>query len=338
MELFTDNLNTASIALCRELLFKGRARKTRGFDCIEIQEPVMIHILNPTDRYINIKVRKHHKVLPFAESLALAAGVNDIELYAAYVPNMVNFSDDGQFQRAGYGPRIRAFSGLGGDYKVTDPDFRKVHSGSPKVADQLRFVIEKLYEDPESRQALITIHDPAKDCFGADGHLLKTKDQPCTRSLHFMMNNGRLDMIVEIRSNDLLWGFQAVNVFNFTFMQEYVAMILGVEVGMYSHIAHNLHFYEDKRELVQAIAMENDGIYFSEFGKFQYNGPTINLPTFDMEVSKLFAYEKALRSKNDVEYSSRYPFFDDWGKVFTYYHTKVKQLFINPYLNKLFNY
>ena len=49
-----------------------------------------------------------------------------------------------------------------------------------------------------------------------------------------------------MRSNDMLWGASAVNIFNFTFMQEYFAAMLNMEIGSYFHIANNFHFYEDK--------------------------------------------------------------------------------------------
>lgn len=337
MEIRAQNLNKASIELARLLMFDGIRRKTRGFDCVELSEPVLIHIDNPTDRYLSIPNRKNHKTLPFAESLALASGVNNMDLYAGYVPNMMQYSDDGKYQRAGYGPRIRAFTGLQGDYKIDRPEYKYVYSGSVKMVDQLRFVIETLERDINSRQAVITIHDPAKDCFGDDGELLATKDQPCSRSLQFMVVDNKLDLTLYIRSNDFLFGFQAVNVFNFTFMQEYVASLLGLKVGRYHHFANNFHYYDDKTEIVDNIALQNLGDYDSEFDLFQYELGINNLSEFDFNVSKLFEAEGKLRTtKTDVEFEFESPFFKDWLNVFRKYHLKKEVEFINPYLNKNF--
>ena len=57
-----------------------------------------------------------------------------------------------------------------------------------------------------------------------------------------------------MRSNDLIWGASGVNIFNFTFMQEYFASILGLKLGSYYHTAHNMHFYEEEKNLVERIA------------------------------------------------------------------------------------
>lgn len=341
MEIYAENLNIASIRIANKLLEEGVSRKTRGFDCIEIVDPLLIHISNPTDRYINIKERKNHKVLPFAESLALATGVNDMSLYAGYVPSMMAYSDDGQYQRAGYGPRIRAFTGHAGEYKNSHPSSKFIYSGTTKLVDQLKFCIETLKKDLYSRQALITIHDPAKDCFGEDGNLLVTKDQPCSRSLHFQVVNDKLDILVHIRSNDFLFGFQAVNMFNFAYIQEYVANILGLNVGVYHHLADNMHFYEDKRELVEIIAAKREIDYQSEFGVWEYPKTIGDLKDFDNKVNELFQVEKNLReNKQNTICTTKFidtEFFMDWSLVFNKYHLKSVVNFSNPYLTKLFN-
>lgn len=41
-----------------------------------------------------------------------------------------------------------------------------------------------------------------------------------------------------MRSNDIIWGASAVNIFNYTFMQEYMATILGLGVGNYFPMQH----------------------------------------------------------------------------------------------------
>jgi thymidylate synthase len=52
-----------------------------------------------------------------------------------------------------------------------------------------------------------------------------------------------LDMTVTNRSNDLVWGMLGANYVHFTFLQEYMAARLGVEVGRYHHFTNNLHAY-----------------------------------------------------------------------------------------------
>jgi thymidylate synthase len=53
-----------------------------------------------------------------------------------------------------------------------------------------------------------------------------------------------LEMTVNNRSNDLVWGMLGANYVHFTVLQEYLAAKLGVKVGRYHHFTNNLHFYE----------------------------------------------------------------------------------------------
>lgn len=338
-----ENLNKALIGLSRLLIKEGVKRHTRGFDCIEINEPLLICIENPLDRYINIPERRWGKTLPFIESLWIASGVNSIEMVSDYTSNLLNFSDDGQFMRAGYGPRIRAFSGIGSDYKVDSPNTRGVVSGLTVTVDQLKFVIDMLKKDINSRQALITIHDPAKDTFDGSGNLKVTKDMPCCRTLQFMVVDGKLNCTLTIRSNDVIWGFSAVNVFNFTWMQEYIANIIGVPVGKYYHFVNNLHYYSDKDSLVRLLSNVDESKYDSEFGRWQYKD-SMTFEQFDNMTNALFEYEWHLRNNNfndSTKTNFRVVFgqsdmFHDWLLVLYKHWSKSKVEFINPYLNKLF--
>lgn len=57
--------------------------------------------------------------------------------------------------------------------------------------------------------------------------------------------NHYLDMTVTNRSNDLIWGCLGANYVHFSFLQEYMANCLGVEVGRYHHVTNNLHVYTE---------------------------------------------------------------------------------------------
>lgn len=335
-----NNLNQALIGMSKELITKGVKRKTRGFSCIELPNPVLICINNPTDRYITIPERKWNKFLPFVESLWLALGINDLDsLPGNYVKSLYNFSDDGKYWRAAYGPRLRYYSGHGEDYKISDTETAKVFSGGINHTDQIKFVIESLKRDINSRQAVISVSDPSKDCFNKEGELKVTKDYPCTRSIHFQVNTeGKLDCIVDLRSNDILWGLSAINVFNFTFMQEYVANIVGVPVGNYYHKADNIHYYENFQEKIEEFANLNPEDY--KTGEFwAYSGKIGDLSNFDRLIGELYQYEKELRLNSNfyIKYFGN-DMFNDWGKIFYHYHTKQVVNFKNPYLVKLFGF
>ena len=261
-------MNEALVTMCKKLLEFGVKREMNGFQastasaCYELPGPVTIAVTDPTARQVLIPERKWNKILPVAESLWMLMGSNDLDdLPGHFVKSIYNFSDDGHTWRGGYGSRIRGFTGISNQYyrSINDPKINEQELYADKSfirIDQLEYVVETLRNEPTSRQALITIHDPAKDS-QLD---LKTKDIPCTRSLHFMIVDGKLNLYVWMRSNDAVFGFSAVNLYNFTLMQQYVAKLLHVPVGVYYHIADNFHYYENKRDLVEQLASIDLGI------------------------------------------------------------------------------
>lgn len=315
---------------CELLLREGRRRETRGKVCYELPEPYLFKIEQPTARLCTIPERSWYATLPYAESLWLASGCNHMEYVRAYLPRMDDFSDDRQFMRGGYGPRFRHFNGESSDYAVS-----AVSTERSCEVDQFRYVTECFQEDPQTRRAIITIGDPMKDCFDKDMKLKQTLDVPCTRTLHFMKDPeaDKLNLIVSMRSNDLIWGASAVNVFNFTFMQEYFAAILGLEVGSYYHMADNMHFYEDKRKLVEKIAA---GISVEDV-PFCYSKTFRTLAEFDALVKILSEEEIKMRKLGKkyeyVEFED--PFFKDWYHVLYVYHTGRAVSFVNPVMNRL---
>jgi len=103
---------------------------------------------------------------------------------------------------------------------------------------QLDNLIKTLTENPQSRQAAISIYD------GKEIHNYKY-DTPCTYAIQFTIVHGRLDMCVTMRSNDLWYGF-CNDQYQFSKLQEMVSKRLEIETGIYYHFAHNMHLYNDK--------------------------------------------------------------------------------------------
>tara|TARA_R110002167_G_scaffold323783_1_gene529799 strand:- start:152 stop:808 length:657 start_codon:yes stop_codon:yes gene_type:complete len=105
-------------------------------------------------------------------------------------------------------------------------------------SDQLRKVVADLKENPETRQAAISIYDAKEKA--AYQH-----DTPCTYAIQFTIVNNRLDMCVTMRSNDLWYGF-CNDQYQFSKLQEMVSERLEIETGVYYHFAHNMHLYNNK--------------------------------------------------------------------------------------------
>ena len=104
--------------------------------------------------------------------------------------------------------------------------------------NQLDKVINMLKANPETRQATISIYD------GKEIHKYD-HDTPCTYAVQFTVLDGKLDMSVLMRSNDLWYGF-CNDQYQFSNLQMLVAHETGYDVGTYYHFAHNLHLYNDK--------------------------------------------------------------------------------------------
>ena len=103
---------------------------------------------------------------------------------------------------------------------------------------QLDIVIQMLKDNPETRQAAISIYD-GKEISDY------TNDTPCTYAVQFTILNNKLNMSVVMRSNDLWYGF-CNDQYQFSSLQMLVAYETGYELGTYYHFAHNLHLYNDK--------------------------------------------------------------------------------------------
>ena len=104
--------------------------------------------------------------------------------------------------------------------------------------NQLGKVISMLKENPETRQATISIYD------GKEIHKYD-HDTPCTYAVQFTVLDGKLNMSVVMRSNDLWYGF-CNDQYQFSNLQMLVAKETGYKMGTYYHFAHNLHLYNDK--------------------------------------------------------------------------------------------
>ena len=145
---------------------------------------------------------------------------NSLEFIKYYIDSYENYSDDGNHLYGAYGPRI---------------------FGNNKN-NQYNNIIKLLKKKPSTRQAVIQIFDK-EDLAPLANDLPLTKDLPCTCNLQFFIREGKLDMIVTMRSNDVFIGMPH-DIFTFTMIQEITAQTLGIELGIYKHLVSSLHIYE----------------------------------------------------------------------------------------------
>ena len=103
---------------------------------------------------------------------------------------------------------------------------------------QLDYIINLLKNNPETRQAAISIYD-AKEF---DKY---SNDTPCTYAVQFTILNNKINMSVLMRSNDLWYGF-CNDQYCFSKLHELVCKETNYDVGEYYHFAHNLHLYNNQ--------------------------------------------------------------------------------------------
>ena len=127
-----------------------------------------------------------------------------------------NFSDDGIFMRGAYGP---------------------------KVIDQLGYVVDSIEKDNDTRQAVLNIWRERPG---------QSKDIPCTLNMQFLLREGKLHAVVNMRSNDVILGV-TYDMFTFSMVAYSVVLLLrarGIDVDPGSLLvnAGSLHLYEKHYE------------------------------------------------------------------------------------------
>jgi hypothetical protein len=138
---------------------------------------------------------------------------------ASYSRHIASFSDDGHYFSGAYGP---------------------------KVVDQLRYVIDSLVKDPDSRQAVLTIwRENPRD----------SRDIPCTVAIQWLVRDGELHCVDTMRSSDVWLGI-VYDWFNFSMLSAYVLLLLRernaafneVGLGTLRLTAGSEHLYVNPKE------------------------------------------------------------------------------------------
>jgi thymidylate synthase len=160
-----------------------------------------------------IKERKLRYAFMYREAWWILSGRNDVSPLTELIGRTIKYSDDGVRFTGAYGP---------------------------KIVDQMRYVVQTLVKDPESRQAVINIwrESPAP-----------SRDIPCTTSVQFLIRNGTIHTVVTMRSSDVWLGLP-YDVFTFTMLTCLVALELHIQtnkaytLGEMIHTAGSRHLYE----------------------------------------------------------------------------------------------
>ena len=178
-----------------------------------------ITIKNPYTRHIIEHVRKHNMKYVVTEIMWYLSGKRYPDMVAAQAPTWNKIKNYDGTVNSNYGDKIFYQSSYG--------------------RTQFERTLAELKHNIHSRRAFVYFN-----MYPEDYSLMSAvADFPCTLSGQFIMNNGKLDFIVTMRSNDLIYGW-CNDVPWFTLLQEMMATLLGVPVGEYHHNAGSLHIYK----------------------------------------------------------------------------------------------
>ncbi len=195
-----------------------------------------------------------------AEAHWILSGDNRLESILPYAKHIANFSDDGYRFQGAYGPR---------------------------VSEQLRYVVETLKDDMDSRQAIINIwrENPRP-----------SRDIPCTLNLQFFIRDLKVHCVANMRSSDLWLGW-VYDVFNFTMITAWVALRLK-EQGCIAYELGYLHLHAGSQHI---YGINLPDVYnVEQDGKSWDYGP-LDLTSFNTP-NDLMSHLVALRDR-------------DWAKV-----------------------
>lgn len=219
MQMIYDSLPQAYHHLLRQVMSLGKEISPRGQLTRELLG-YSFTLRHPWENVVTQKTRKVNISFMAAEFLWMITGSNDARIIGAFNSKILPYSDDGVVFKGAYGP---------------------------KLIDQLPYIVQTLKDDPDSRQALLTLWRERPG---------PSKDIPCTIAMQFFIRNDLLEMLVYMRSNDLWLGLP-YDVFNFTMIQGYVASALGLGRGPYHHTVGSLHLYERNFTQVKACLAES---------------------------------------------------------------------------------
>lgn len=214
VNLNVHNVNQGLAEGLRHLQNHGILDDSRNGSVLVSPHPVTTTYQEPWNRVLLSPMRDANPFFHLMEALWMLAGRNDLAWPRMFNRNFKNYSDDGVTIHGAYGHR-----------------WRKHY-----MKDQLWPLILELTK-PGTRRAVLAMWDPDVD-LNRDG-----KDFPCNTNAFFDTRGGRLNMMINCRSNDIWWGAYGANAVHFSILQEFVAGMLHLPMGLYYQNSFNFHLY-----------------------------------------------------------------------------------------------
>ncbi|GAA3221081.1 thymidylate synthase [Actinocorallia longicatena] len=214
--------NDLCVEACTRVLTQGRATAPRGLPTREVLGS-SLRLADPRNRLVDLP--PHRIINPafaVAETLWILSG-SDAPWIHEFNSALAKYVGNGAPHGA-YGPRLRSWAGI----------------------DQFDRVRTLLGDDPDTRRAVLTIFDPARD-------LADERDIPCTLGHRFYLRDGALYMVTSMRSQDV-WRGLPYDMFAATVLLELMAGWIGARVGYWHHEVDSLHLYQPEHDAARQVA------------------------------------------------------------------------------------
>lgn len=310
MHLITANNVRDALPKAVQYLFeKGESHTTRQGPALVAPEPVTIHYLKPKEHVLINPIRDANPFFHIMEAMWMLAG-----------------RDDGAFLDY----YIKGFSKSYGDEhgRIMDAYGYRWRFGLDE--DQLIHIVEQLKKDPHSRQVVLQMWGAGRD------DLFEQQMKPCNLNATFRVRYDKLNMMVQNRSNDLIWGACGANAVHFSILLEYIAGMAGYEMGEYWQVSNNLHFYLNHIQMLYertGLAGDVDPLLHNHLESPEPYGKTFELikdpSTFDDELKEAMMLIDNLHGGSEfIPYGMTNPFISDVVLLMAlahYYHKKGRK-------------
>lgn len=291
------NFNVLLRPMLQQLMQNGEEVSPRGKRTKEFY-PALTVIQRPLERVNTIYGRGGNPFFLLAEVVWILSGRGDTAFLERYNKSILQFADEGMPDFNGaYGVRLRRWG-------QTQSRSVIVNGGT---TDQMVDAYNKLTNDPETRQAVMTLHIPP-----LDSSFSSSKDRPCNVLSLFKVRKGKLHLHQFLRSNDLIWGLSNANIMQWSCVLEVMAAWLGLEVGEIMFFSDSLHVYlEDYSSVTAQKVLEDNREYDVYNNFFPKRMPNISREEFDNQLGMFF--EEIDKNIRGIGYTSKVtsPFLTD---------------------------
>ena len=145
---------------------------------------------------------------------------------------------------------IEQYADMWKKIKTPDGSFNSNYGQYLFAQNQIDWVVRSLERDMFSRQAVVQL-------LNISHQYDENPDVVCTKSIQFLIRNNKLHMIVDMRSNDAIFGFTN-DVFCFGHIHMLVWLYVketypDLKLGTYTHDVASLHVYERHFKMLEAL-------------------------------------------------------------------------------------